>query len=127
MRLVTYEVAAPFGPVRRSGALIEASVIDLSLARAAVLGSRPRALAIAAAEVPADLLEFLRGGPWAIDAAREAVAHVAGEGVDRVGEARARVALDEVRLLAPLPRPNSLRDYLVVDEHMQGAVDAGAV
>ena len=30
-------------------------------------------------------------------------------------------------LLAPLPRPNSLRDYLVVEEHMRNCVDAGSV
>ncbi|WP_166459787.1 hypothetical protein [Amycolatopsis pithecellobii] len=32
-----------------------------------------------------------------------------------------------VQLVAPLPRPNSLRDYLVVEEHMRGCVAAEVV
>ena len=128
MRLVTYEVATPFGPVRRSGALTgRDAVIDLSLARAAALGRRPRAVAIAAAEVPTDLLEFLRGGEWAMETARDAVAHVEQAGVEALDGARVRHALADVRLLAPLPRPNSLRDYLVVEEHLRNCVDQGIV
>lgn len=126
MRLVTFEVPTPLGPVRRTGALVaDDAVIDLSLARAAALGGRPRARTIAAAEVPSDMLELLRGGPWALDAAREAVDHAVEAGVEELDGARVRHT--GVRLLAPLPRPNSLRDYLVVEEHMQGAVDVGAI
>ena len=127
MRLVTFELATPLGPVRRAGALAGEAIIDLSLARAAALGGRPRAVEIAAAEVPADMLELLRGGDWALEAARAAVEHVEREGVEELAGARVRHAGGDVRLLAPLPRPNSLRDFLVVEEHMQGAVDAGAV
>jgi 2-keto-4-pentenoate hydratase/2-oxohepta-3-ene-1,7-dioic acid hydratase in catechol pathway len=126
MRLVTFEVATALGPVRRTGALVaDDAVIDLGLARAAALGGRPRARAIAAAEVPSDMLELLRGGEWAIEAAREAVDHAVRNGVETLDGATVRHAAP--RLLAPLPRPNSLRDYLVVEEHMQGAVDVGAI
>ncbi len=125
MRLVTFEVPGPLGPVRRTGALSGEAVIDLSLARAAALGGRPRARAIAAAEVPSDMLELLRGGEWALQAARGAVEHVEQGGIEELEGARVRHS--GVRLLAPLPRPSSLRDYLVVEEHMQGAVDAGVV
>jgi 2-keto-4-pentenoate hydratase/2-oxohepta-3-ene-1,7-dioic acid hydratase in catechol pathway len=125
MRLVTFELPTPLGPIRRTGALADDAVIDLSLARAAALGGRPRARAIAAAEVPADMLELLRGGPWALEAARESVEHAIEAGVEEVDGARVRHT--GVRLLAPLPRPNSLRDYLVVEEHMQGAVDVGVM
>jgi 2-keto-4-pentenoate hydratase/2-oxohepta-3-ene-1,7-dioic acid hydratase in catechol pathway len=126
MRLVTFEVPGALGPVRRTGALVDGdAVIDLSLARAAVLGGRPRAREIAAAEVPADMLELLRGGEWAMEAAREAVDHAVDNGVAELAGATVRHV--SPRLLAPLPRPNSLRDYLVVEEHMQGAVDQGAI
>jgi 2-keto-4-pentenoate hydratase/2-oxohepta-3-ene-1,7-dioic acid hydratase in catechol pathway len=47
--------------------------------------------------------------------------------VTELGAATVRHAAADVRLLAPLPRPNSLRDFLVVEEHMRGAVDAGVV
>jgi 2-keto-4-pentenoate hydratase/2-oxohepta-3-ene-1,7-dioic acid hydratase in catechol pathway len=73
------------------------------------------------------MLELLRGGEWALDAARQAVEHAERVGVTELGAATVRHAAADVRLLAPLPRPNSLRDFLVVEEHMRGAVDAGVV
>jgi 2-keto-4-pentenoate hydratase/2-oxohepta-3-ene-1,7-dioic acid hydratase in catechol pathway len=123
VKLVTFEVATPVGPVRRSGALQNDAVVDLALARAAVLAAqgRPRARAIAEAEVPPDLLEFLRGGAWAMEAARHALAHVAADGVEAIDGATVRHGVDAIRLLAPLPRPNSLRDFLVVEEHLRNA------
>src|SRR3954470_22123877 len=127
MRLVTFELPTPLGTGPRAGALTTGeAVIALSLARAAVLGDRPRARAIAAAEVPADLLELLRGGEWAMEAAREALARAEADGVETLADG-ARVRHTGVRLLAPLPRPNSLRDFLVVEDHMQGAVQAGVL
>jgi hypothetical protein len=81
MRLVTDEIPTPFGPVACTGALTPECVIDL--------GGLPRARQIAGAEVPTDMLEFLRGGEWAMHAARE------------------------------------VRDFLAVEEHLQGAVGAG--
>ncbi|MBS1678310.1 MAG: fumarylacetoacetate hydrolase family protein [Actinobacteria bacterium] len=121
MRLVTYEATGPLGPIRRSGALQGEHVLDLGLARAAQLASRgnPRATAIAAAELPADMLEFLRGGDFALETAREALDHVAGSGVEEVDGAPIRHDLATVRLLSPLPRPNSLRDYLCFEEHLR--------
>jgi 2-keto-4-pentenoate hydratase/2-oxohepta-3-ene-1,7-dioic acid hydratase in catechol pathway len=123
VKLVTFEVPSPLGPVRRSGALHDGAVVDLSLARAAVLAGRgrPRARAIAEAEVPPDLLELLRGGDWAMDAAREALAHVSEAGIEVLDGATVRHDAGAIRLLAPLPRPNSLRDFLVVEEHLRNA------
>jgi 2-keto-4-pentenoate hydratase/2-oxohepta-3-ene-1,7-dioic acid hydratase in catechol pathway len=120
MRLATYEVATALGPFRRTGALADGSVIDLSLARAALLTQRGRARAgaIAEAEVSSDMLDLLAGGEFAIDAAREAVEHVLTEGVEELDGARVRHSEADVRLLAPLPKPNSLRDFLVVEEHL---------
>jgi 2-keto-4-pentenoate hydratase/2-oxohepta-3-ene-1,7-dioic acid hydratase in catechol pathway len=113
----------PLGPQPRTGALSHDAVIDLALARAALLAStgRPRAVTIGAAEVPADMLELLRGGQWAIEAAREALEHVVAEGVAELGGAIIRHAPADVRILAPLPRPNSLRDFLVFEEHLKNA------
>jgi len=118
------KLTTPLGAVRRTGGLVGDAVIDLSLARAVVLGGRPRALEIAAAEVPADMLDLLRGGDWALEAARAALEHADRAGVEHLGRARVRHRASDLRLLAPLPRPNSLRDFLVVEEHMRGAVEA---
>ncbi len=127
MRLVTYEVAAPLGPVRRIGALLgDHAVVDLPLAREALLASAGRAAArtVAACETPPEMLELLRLGEPAIEAAREAVAFVEEDGTEAIGGARVRLELGDVRLRAPLPRPNSLRDFMVVEEHVRGSLKA---
>ena len=123
MQLVTFEIGSPLGPQRRTGAVRDDTIIDLALARASLIAStgRPRAVVIGEAEVPSDMLELLRGGPWALDAAREAVEHAATEGVDTLDGATVRHPASAVRLLAPLPRPNSLRDFLVIEEHLRNA------
>lgn len=123
MKLVTFELPTPLGPRRRTGAIEGATVFDLSLARAAQLAAKglPRSREIAAAEVPPDMLDLLRGGEIAIDRARDAVARARTEGWDTIDGATVRHELGQVKLLAPLPRPNSLRDFLVVEEHLRQA------
>lgn len=126
MRLVTFELPTPVGKIRRSGALEGDNVFDLALSRTAQLASRgnPRASVIAQAEVPEDMLEFLRGGEFALEAAREAIDYVKSSGDDGADEATVRHDLADVRLLAPLPRPNSLRDHLTFEEHLKNGLKA---
>ena len=124
MRLVTFEIGTPLGVVRRTGAWEGEAIIDLQLARTLFLDrlGRARAAIIAEAEIPADMLEFLQGGEYALELAREAVAQVLERGDDRFGTAIVRHAEADVRLLAPLPRPNSLRDFLVFEEHLRNCL-----
>lgn len=122
MRLVTFELTTPLGAARRAGAMDGADhVVDLSLARAAqhAAKGRPRHRALAEAEVPSNMLELLEGGEYTMDCAREALDHVAHSGDDTLDGAALRHALTGVRLLAPLPRPNSLRDFLVFEAHLR--------
>jgi 2-keto-4-pentenoate hydratase/2-oxohepta-3-ene-1,7-dioic acid hydratase in catechol pathway len=61
---------------------------------------------VVALEAPS-VLELLRGGEPALERARAT---------------RTRpVPLADVRLDAPLPRPNSLRDFMLVEEHVRGS------
>jgi 2-keto-4-pentenoate hydratase/2-oxohepta-3-ene-1,7-dioic acid hydratase in catechol pathway len=124
MRLVTFEIPTPLGAVRRTGAWEGDTIIDLQFARALFLDrrSRARAAIIAAAEIPADMLELLKGGDYALELAREALAQVIERGDDRFGTATLRHDEGSVRLLAPLPRPNSLRDFLVFEEHLRNCL-----
>lgn len=122
MRLVTFELTTPLGPVRRTGALVgDDAVVDLNLARAVVHASHGHAShrRLADAEVPSDMLALLEGGEYTMECAREAIAHVGEGGDDSLDGAVVRHALGDVRLLAPLPRPNSLRDFLVFEEHLR--------
>jgi 2-keto-4-pentenoate hydratase/2-oxohepta-3-ene-1,7-dioic acid hydratase in catechol pathway len=122
MRFVTFELTTSLGPVRRTGVMDGADhVLDLRLARAAEHASlgRQRAAQLAEAELGADMLEFLDGGEYAMECAREALDHIAQSGDGEHNGAAIRHAVSDVRLLAPLPRPNSLRDFLVFEAHLR--------
>jgi 2-keto-4-pentenoate hydratase/2-oxohepta-3-ene-1,7-dioic acid hydratase in catechol pathway len=63
---------------------------------------------------PTSVLELLRGGPAAIESAEAAVRHSRTTG-------HGRLPLASVRLQAPLPRPNSIRDFMLVEEHVRNS------
>jgi 2-keto-4-pentenoate hydratase/2-oxohepta-3-ene-1,7-dioic acid hydratase in catechol pathway len=88
MRLVTFRSRDDPQDTARVGALTGEGVLEL--------------------ETPS-MLELLRGGDEALADARRAA-----EAGDR-SRSRDR---SEVDLLAPLPRPNSLRDFMLVEEHV---------
>lgn len=135
MRLCTFEVRSRFGLARRLGAQTPAGrILDLSLAYALTLAEKqqhPRAHEIANVLVPPDMLEFLKNGPLARNAVDEALAHL-GPRVDDLsltgpnGE-RLVYDLQEVRLRAPLPRPNSIRDCLAFEEHLKNSMAGQAI
>ena len=93
MKLVTFEIATPNGPIERLGALRGSKIVDLNRADPAV---------------PPDLLDLLDGGAEAMSRARKAL-----EGAG----ARADMNEGDVVLRAPLPRPRSLRDFFAFEDH----------
>src|SRR5256885_2700362 len=126
MKLVTFEVAGPLGTQRRLGAVIaEGSIVDLTTAYATYLTQRtdePTPSELAQLRTPPDLIGWLRGQHKSREAADQALAWVQATGVgtqDR-GFDGARILFEraEVTLLAPLPRPNSLRDFSIFEEHI---------
>jgi 2-keto-4-pentenoate hydratase/2-oxohepta-3-ene-1,7-dioic acid hydratase in catechol pathway len=121
MRLVTYEVPSSTGVARRTGALDGDAVIDLAAARTALLDGRgtPAARRVAEAQTPTDMMALLALGAPGVEAAGEALAFALRDGVEEHAGVTVRRALADVRLLAPLPRPNSLRDFMVVEEHVR--------
>ena len=138
MKLVSFAVATPLGPINRLGALIdghqEGRIVDLTAAYAAYLGAdtdEPTPREIAAVRTPPEMIGWLRGAHKAREAAEQAVAHarqrLEGEtnptGLD---EARLVYPRSEIRLLAPLPRPRTMRDYSIYEEHMSRAGGASS-
>lgn len=115
MKLVTYTISTPFGMVDRLGALEGEEIIDLTTAYEGKLAAEgePDPGTLAALLVPPSLLALLRREERGMSAAREALqfAHK---------NKTLRFRLDEVKLRAPLPRPNSVRDFMVVEEHVRG-------
>lgn len=120
MKLATFAVDAPTGPTERIGVKRGDELVDLTAGYAVLLADEGRAQPVEAARslVPPDMLEFLRNGREAMDAAR-AVADDAADVGDREAPDGATVAYDreDVTLRAPLPRPNTLRDFSVFEDH----------
>jgi 2-keto-4-pentenoate hydratase/2-oxohepta-3-ene-1,7-dioic acid hydratase in catechol pathway len=123
MKLVTFQVNGPLGAQRRLGALLDGRIVDLTTAYATYLAREtdepmPRELALL--RTPPDMLGWLRGQHKAREASEQAVAFARGLAPDARGLDDARITFErsEVRLLAPVPRPNSLRDFSIFEEHM---------
>ena len=110
MKLVTFEVDGPLGPIERLGAVRGSRIVDLNRAAALLYGreKRPRPAARADFFVPPCMLGLLDGGDEAMKEARRALASAPAE---------ASFAAKDVRLKAPLPRPRSLRDFFAFEDH----------
>ena len=95
MRLVTYRLRAG-DPAPRLGALEADRVVDLAAGWAG--------------PAPASMIELLELGPEGLDRARAAAA-----------AATTTRPLPDVVLLAPLPRPRTMRDFMLVEEHVRNS------
>jgi 2-keto-4-pentenoate hydratase/2-oxohepta-3-ene-1,7-dioic acid hydratase in catechol pathway len=122
MRLATFEIPTPAGPLRRIGAAVDGRLIDFAAAYAAHLdrtdpGSDTQRLA--GLLFPPDMALFLGSGNLGREAANRALD--AAVTIDEAFGARTSYNPSEVRLLAPLPRPRVMRDFLTFEGHMKQA------
>jgi 2-keto-4-pentenoate hydratase/2-oxohepta-3-ene-1,7-dioic acid hydratase in catechol pathway len=125
MMLATFEIATPAGPLRRIGAAVDGTLIDFAAGYAAHLDRHDSgcdAQRLAAAVFPPDMVSFLGGGCLAMTAAEQAIE--AALETDEAFDARTRYAAGDVRLLAPVPRPRVLRDFLTFEGHLKQAYKA---
>ncbi|MFD1514298.1 fumarylacetoacetate hydrolase family protein [Halomarina rubra] len=131
MRLASFEVATDVGPARRVGVVEDDGTdgnpryVDVTAGYGASLAAEGRQspAALAATEAPTDMQSFLERGGSAMDAARRAREFVAFDADERgPGGARCWYDADEVRLLSPVPRPNTLRDCMAYEEHVKNSL-----
>ena len=125
MKLATFEIPTPAGPVRRIGAAIADRVVDLATAYAVHVervNPGSDAARIAAFLCPPDMTAFLGLGRMGLDAAHHAID--AALTTDAWHGALTTHALADVHLLAPVPRPPILRDFLTFEGHMKNAMRA---
>jgi 2-keto-4-pentenoate hydratase/2-oxohepta-3-ene-1,7-dioic acid hydratase in catechol pathway len=129
MKIVTFEVETALGRVSRLGALADESedgrIVDLNAAFARHLADEtdePTPKGLADLRVPPDMIGWLLAGAEGMRAARSAI-KFALDNPDRRGLAGERLIHErkDVRLLAPLPRPTSFRDFSIYEEHMTRA------
>lgn len=117
VKLITFEVKTPLGPARRLGALWNERVIDLNLAYALLWRKKGNdsAQRLADALLPADMLAWLELGEEGRLSAQQALDFI-------TTGAPIGYLENEVRWLAPVPRPGALRDFFAFEEHArQGA------
>ena len=124
MKLVTFGVPTPLGQIQRIGAIHRNKIIDLNMGYARYLADKhdsSQACELAGAMLPPDMIAFLRGGKEGKDRAELTIDYV-GKYQGRGGLFGLRgeqvvYDMNEVKLKAPVPRPNSLRDYLTFEGH----------
>jgi 2-keto-4-pentenoate hydratase/2-oxohepta-3-ene-1,7-dioic acid hydratase in catechol pathway len=124
MKLVTFGVPTPVGQIQRIGAIHQDQIIDLNMGYTRYLADKYGnnvAYEVAAAILPPDMIAFLRRGEEGKDRADLTIDYVAkyqvkGSLVGPRGE-KTVYEMGEVKLKAPVPRPNSLRDYLSFEGH----------
>jgi 2-keto-4-pentenoate hydratase/2-oxohepta-3-ene-1,7-dioic acid hydratase in catechol pathway len=126
MHLCTFEVSTVLGRRERLGCVIPEGIIDLHSACAWHLAAKgePQPQRLAAVLVPPGMLEFLQGGTTCSTFARATVEHLtaslkAGEAPTGPGGESLLFRPREVRMLAPLPRPASMRDFYAFEQHVR--------
>jgi 2-keto-4-pentenoate hydratase/2-oxohepta-3-ene-1,7-dioic acid hydratase in catechol pathway len=124
MKLVTFEISTINGPMYRIGAISQDKIIDLNLGYARYLSdkkSNSRYYEMAAAAVPPDMVAFFRSGREGAEAAQTTIDYMAKKQSKEsiTGPSGEQIVYDmsEVILKAPVPRPNSIRDYLAFEGH----------
>lgn len=125
MRYYTFQVASPTGTATRIGAELGGVVVDLTAAAALALHERgePDWAEYSHFLVPPDMVRYLERGEKSRQLAAESLrlveaAKAAGEELGPDG-ARLTYGFDEIRLLAPVPRPNIVWDSMVFHEHVK--------
>lgn len=119
MKLATFELQTPAGPLRRIGAAVDGKLIDLAAGYAAHLETADPgcdAQRLAGLLFPSDMVAFIGAGDLGRLAADQAVEGALKK--DEAFGARTRYATNEVHLLAPVPRPRVIRDFLTFEGHM---------
>lgn len=128
MKLVSFCIASDAGSATRIGALIrEDTVVDLAAALSVLLtteGHQGIDDAARSAIFSGDMISFLEGGAASFDAAKQAVGFVSSGAaiVPALTDLNGRPVchpLSDVQLLAPVPKPNSIRDTISFEDHMR--------
>lgn len=125
MRLVSFEVQTTLGRFERIGALAHGTLVDLNAACFAYFATTQDTNAArrqAAALVPPDMIAFLEGGTVGREMADKSMAYV-GERLRSeslpLGPEGQRLTFseNEIRWLAPVPRPPMIRDGILLLDH----------
>jgi 2-keto-4-pentenoate hydratase/2-oxohepta-3-ene-1,7-dioic acid hydratase in catechol pathway len=125
MKLISFQLSSETGRQVRIGAVTGAGrVIDLEAGYRLFLldsGTTERAAArISSALLPSDMVAFIEGGRSSMEAAQQSLAWAARHGDIRSKDGVTFAgALDDLVLLAPVPRPPLMRDFMGFETHLK--------
>jgi hypothetical protein len=124
MKLVTFGVPTSVGQIQRIGAIHQNKLIDLNMGYTRYLADKygsVQAYEPASAMLPPDMIAFFRRGDEGKDKAKLTLDYVVKHQVkgSLLGPRGEKIVyeMSEVKLKAPVPWPNSLRDYLAFEGH----------
>ena len=131
MKLVTFEIDTPIGALQRIGALgSNKEIVDLTSAHTLMLAEKmpaQRAARMAEGLIPPSMLSLLEAGDRGFELAASTVEYIDSLGADSSlrGPRGETIIFKEadVRLLAPVPRPRTMRDFLAFQAHMENAAE----
>ncbi len=127
MKFASFEVTTDTGRVQRVGVLdeSESTLVDVNAGYAGALehADEQSPAEVAETVAPPKMTAFLERGERAMDAADRA-RQFAADSSEQTGPtgAKLRYDPDAVRLLSPIPNPNSIRDFMAVEEHVRNAL-----
>ncbi len=124
MRLVSFAIATAIGQATRLGLLVDDStVMDLNAAYRQLMAATvtpDRAQIVADSVLPPEMLAYLDNGAIGHDAVRLVQAAEFDSDINTFGQ-QLQYRLNEVTVLAPLPRPRSIRDCSAFEEHVRNS------
>jgi 2-keto-4-pentenoate hydratase/2-oxohepta-3-ene-1,7-dioic acid hydratase in catechol pathway len=127
LKVVTYQISSPMGPLQRVGVLRNQEIADVVQAYALYLQeqkSNHRAYETAQAVLGETMLSFIQGGQSSLEAAKIALDFLDTKPREQsIGNAGQKIIYseDEVELQAPL-KPVSIRDSLNCETHFRNCL-----
>ena len=125
MKLVTFAWQSPLGEIRKVGAVrSDGDIVDLTAGRAALLTRQgmDRAYHYAQEDCPTDMLRFIEGGEATLSKAYEVLTYAEELTTSSVNGVQIVFKPEEVTLLTPIPRPNTIRCFSLSERHMLNGI-----
>ncbi|MDR3473697.1 MAG: fumarylacetoacetate hydrolase family protein [Devosia sp.] len=124
MRLVSFVVTTPIGRLTRVGAVLangRFADLEVGYRNLLVAGtySTSAARRLSNAAVPGDMVAFIENGEAGLAAARDALEWIATADDRSADGTRLSYAPSEVKVLAPIPRPPLIRDFMAFEAHLK--------
>ncbi len=126
MRLYSYRIFTPIGSFERFGVEVDGRIVDLNLACATYSMERnePDPYGYAQFHMPPNMVKFFEGGEESrklITGCVQFVRDSLKKKSECVGPRKEQIVYDfsQIKLMAPVPRPNIIRDCMVFLEHFR--------